>query len=156
MSYLSNYITAKTYDASNMCIGIIVAEKHEKIVSELLYGAVTTLEAYGAMTENIHVKTVPGCSELVYGAHQMALRGCYDAVIVLGCVVRGETPHFEFVCDGIFYGISRLNVTNEVPIIDGILTVDTYTQAEERCGLVGNKENKGCECAIDAMKMAKF
>lgn len=154
MPDLSDYISKKVPDAGDMCFGIVIAEKNPEIASALLKGAVETLEANGALTENIHVKTVPGCSELVYGAHQMSLRGFYDAVIVLGCAIKGETPHFDFLCQGVSVGIQRLNVTNEVPIIYGILTTDTYEQAKERCG--GSKGNKGSESAIDAIKMAKF
>ncbi len=84
----------------------------------------------------------------------MTLRGYYDAVIVLGCVIKGETPHFDFICQGLNYGISRLNATSEVPVIYGVLTTENESQARERAG--GSKGNKGSESAIDAIKMAKF
>ncbi len=154
MADLSSYISTKVPDAGDMCFGIVVAEKNPEIALGLLKGAIDTLEANGAISENIHVKTVPGSSELVYGAHQMTLRGYYDAVIVLGCVIRGETPYFDFSCHALTYGISRLNATSEVPVIYGVLTTDTVEQARERIG--GSKGNKGSECAIDAIKMAKF
>ena len=153
MSDLTDYISKKVPDAGDMCFGIVIAEKNPEIATNLLRGTVETLEENGALSENIHIKTVPGCSELVYGAHQMTLRGIFDAVIVLGCVVRGETPHFNFLCEGINYGIQRLNATSEVPIIYGVLTTDTMEQAIERSG--GSKGNKGSESAIDAIKMAK-
>lgn len=152
-SYAS-YFSKKVPDASNMCFGIVIAEKNPDVVTQLLHGAVTTLEENGALTENIHVKTVPGCSELVYGAHQMTLRGCYDAVIVLGSAIRGETPHFDFLCQAMSNGITQLNATNEVPIVYGVLTTNNLQQALERAG--GTKGNKGSESAIDAIKMAKF
>lgn len=154
MPDLSDYISKKVPDAGDMCFGIVIAEKNPEIAAALLQGTVETLTANGALSENIHVKTVPGSSELVYGAHQMTLRGYYDAVIVLGCVVRGETPHFDFICQGLTFGLARLNATSEVPIIYGVLTTDTMEQAKERAG--GAKGNKGSESAIDAIKMAKF
>lgn len=153
-SDLSEYITKKVPDAGDMCFGIVIAEKNPEIAIALLRGAVDTLMENGAISENIHIKNVPGSSELVYGAHQMTLRGYYDAVIVLGCVIKGETPHFDFVCHGLTFGISRLNATSEVPVIYGVLTTENEQQARERAG--GSKGNKGSESAIDAIKMAKF
>ena len=84
----------------------------------------------------------------------MCLNGGYDAVIVLGCVIKGETPHFDYICQGVTYGIARLNARSEVPVIFGLLTTNTLEQARERSG--GKYGNKGNECAIDAIKMAKF
>ena len=95
---LSDYEFDKIPDASNMCFGIVVAEWNPEITGALLKGAVDTLERHGAIDENIHVKTVPGSFELVYGARQMVLNGGYDAVIILGSVIRGETPHFDYIC----------------------------------------------------------
>ena len=100
---LSDYDTEKVPDASNMCFGIVVAEWNKEITGALLNGAVSTLEKHGALPENIHVKTVPGSFELIYGARQMSLNGNYDAVIILGCVIRGETPHFDYICEGVTY-----------------------------------------------------
>ena len=144
---LSDYDTQSVPDASNMCFGIVVT-------GALLRGAVDTLEKHGALPENIHVKTVPGSFELVYGARQMSLNGNYDAVIILGCVIRGETPHFDYICQGVTYGIARLNTTSEIPIIFGLLTTENLQQAKDRSG--GRLGNKGDECAVDAIKMAKF
>lgn len=141
-------------DASNMCFGIVVAEWNKEITGAMLDGAVKTLEMHGALPENIHVKTVPGSFELVYGAHQMTLNGGYDAIIILGSVIRGETPHFDYICQGVTYGIARLNATSEIPVIYGLLTTNNIEQARERAG--GRLGNKGNECAIDAIKMAKF
>lgn len=151
---LSDYDTEKVPDASNMCFGIVVAEWNKEITGALLKGAVDTLEKHGALPENIHVKTVPGSFELVYGARQMSLNGNYDAVIILGCVIRGETPHFDYICEGVTYGIARLNTTSEIPIIFGLLTTEDLQQAKDRSG--GRLGNKGDECAVDAIKMAKF
>ena len=151
---LSDYDLSKVPDASNMCFGIVVAEWNPEITGALLNGAVSTLEKHGALPENIHDKTVPGSFELIYGARQMVLNGGYDAVIILGSVIRGETPHFDYICQGVTFGISRLNATQGTPVIYGLLTTDTLEQAQERSG--GKLGNKGDECAIDAIKMAKF
>lgn len=151
---LSDYDETKVPDASNMCFGIVVSEWNKDITVALLEGAVSTLEKHGAMPENIHVKTVPGSFELIYGAHQMTLNGGYDAIIILGSVIRGETPHFDYICQGVTYGIARLNAKSEIPIIYGLLTTNDLQQAKDRSG--GRLGNKGDECAIDAIKMAKF
>ena len=150
----SEYNAAKVPDASNMCFGIVVAEWNPEITEALLDGTVSTLEKHGALPENIHVKTVPGSFELIYGAHQMSLNDGYDAVIILGCVIRGETPHFDYICQGVTQGITRLNATGNVPVIYGLLTTENFQQAKDRSG--GRLGNKGDECAIDAIKMAKF
>ena len=151
---LSSYDTATVPDASNMCFGIVVSEWNPEITGALLEGAVNTLERHGAIPENIHVKTVPGSFELIYGAHQMVLNGGYDALIVLGSVIKGDTPHFDYICQGVTTGIARLNTTSEIPIIYGLLTTDNLQQALDRAG--GKLGNKGDECAVDAIKMAKF
>lgn len=151
---LSDYDTTKVPDASNMCFGIVVAEWNKNITGSLLEGTVRTLEKHGALPENIHVKTVPGSFELVYGAHQMVLNDGYDAVIILGCVIRGDTPHFDYICKGVTYGIARLNASQGIPVIYGLLTTNNLEQAIDRSG--GKLGNKGDECAVDAIKMAKF
>ena len=151
---LSSYDATKVPDASNMCFGIVVSEWNPEITGALLEGAVNTLEKHGAIPENIHVKTVPGSFELIYGAHQMVLNGGYDALIVLGSVIKGDTPHFDYICQGVTTGIARLNTTSEFPIIYGLLTTDNLQQALDRAG--GKLGNKGDECAVDAIKMAKF
>lgn len=151
---LSEYDSASIPDASNMCFGIVVAEWNPEITGALLDGAVSTLEKHGALPENIHVKTVPGSFELIYGAHRMTLNGSFDAIIVLGSVIRGETPHFDYICQGVTAGIARLNAVSEIPIIYGLLTTEDLQQAKDRSG--GRLGNKGDECAIDAIKMAKF
>ena len=151
---LSDYEFSKIPDASNMCFGIVVAAWHPEITGALLNGAVGTLEKHGALPENIHVKTVPGSFELIYGAHQMTLNDGYDAIIILGSVIRGETPHFDYICQGVTQGIAHLNATSAIPVIYGLLTTDDLQQAKDRSG--GRLGNKGDECAIDAIKMAKF
>ena len=151
---LSEYNIANVPDASNMCFGIVVSEWNSEITGALLDGCVSTLEKHGAIPENIHVKTVPGSFELIYGAHQMTLNDGFDAVIILGCVIRGETPHFDYICEGVTAGIARLNATSQTPIVYGLLTCNDEQQAKHRSG--GRLGNKGDECAVVAIKMAKF
>ena len=134
LHHLSDYDPATVPDASNMCFGIVVAEWNPDITGALLSGAMATLKQHGTLPENIHVKTVPGSFELIYGAHQMVLHGGYDAVIVLGSVIRGETPHFDYICQGVTQGIAHLNATQEIPVIYGLLTTNDQQQALDRCG----------------------
>ena len=154
LHHLSEYDETSVPDASNMCFGIVVSEWNKEITGALLKGAVSTLQRHGAIPENIHVKRVPGSFELIYGAHQMSRNDGYDAIIVLGSVIRGETPHFAYICRGVTYGIARLNATSAIPVIFGLLTTNDLQQAKDRSG--GKLGNKGDECAIDAIKMAKF
>ncbi|MGI6242856.1 MAG: 6,7-dimethyl-8-ribityllumazine synthase [Prevotella sp.] len=151
---LSDYDFNKVPDASNMCFGIVVSEWNPEITGALLDGAVKTLEKHGTIPENIHVKTVPGSFELVYGAQQMCKNDGFDAVIILGCVIRGETPHFDYICEGVTHGISHLNATQNIPVIFGLLTTNDLQQAKDRSG--GKLGNKGDECAVVAIKMAKY
>ena len=151
---LSEYNIETVPDASNMCFGVVVSEWNPEIRGALLNGCVSTLEKHGAIPENIHVKTVPGSFELIYGAHQMTLNDGFDAVIILGCVIRGETPHFDYICEGVTAGIARLNATSQTPIVYGLLTCENEQQAKDRSG--GRLGNKGDECAVVAIKMAKF
>ncbi len=151
---LSDYDITSVPDASNMCFGIVVAEWNPEITGALLNGCVGTLEKHGALPENIHVKTVPGSFELIYGAQQMSRNDGYDAIIILGSVIRGETPHFDYICQGVTQGIAHLNATNNIPIVYGLLTTNDLQQAKDRAG--GRLGNKGDECAVVAIKMAKF
>lgn len=151
---LSDYDFDSVPDASNMCFGIVVAEWNHDITGALLDGCVKTLEKHGTIPENIHVKTVPGSFELTYGAQQMCKNDGFDAVIILGSVIRGETPHFDYICQGVTQGISYLNATQNIPVIYGLLTTNDHQQALDRAG--GRLGNKGDECAVTAIKMAKF
>ena len=151
---LSDYDFDSVPDASNMCFGIVVAEWNHDITGALLDGAVKTLEKHGTIPENIHVKTVPGSFELVYGAQQMCKNDGFDAIIILGGVIRGETPHFDYICQGVTQGIAYLNAVQNIPVIYGLLTTNDHQQAVDRAG--GKLGNKGDECAVTAIKMAKF
>ena len=151
---MSNYDEQSVPDDSNMCFGVVVAEWNPEITGALLDGTVRTLEKHGAIPENIHIKTVPGSFELIYGAQQMTKNDGFDAIIILGSVIKGETPHFDYICQGVTYGIARLNASQNIPVIYGLLTTNDLQQAKDRSG--GKLGNKGDECAIDAIKMAKF
>lgn len=154
LHHLSDYDIESVPDASNMCFGIVVSEWNKDITGALLDGAVKTLEKHGALPENIHVKTVPGSFELIYGAQQMTKNDGFDAIIILGSVIRGETPHFDYICEGVTHGIAHLNATQNIPVVFGLLTTDNLEQAQDRSG--GKLGNKGDECAVVAIKMAKF
>ena len=149
---LSDYDPTTMPDASAMKVGIVVAEWNYEITSKLLDGAINTLTTNGVKPSNIVVKWVPGSFELVFGARVIADGSDLDAVIVLGCVIRGDTPHFEYVCSGVTQGIMQLNLTEKIPFIFGLLTNDTMQQSIDRAG--GIHGNKGDEAAVTAIKMA--
>jgi len=151
---LSEYDFTSVPNAEQMKFGIVVSEWNINITGKLLEGAVATLKKHGAKDENILVKTVPGSFELTYGANQMLENCDLDAVIILGCVIKGDTPHFDYVCMGVTQGITQLNATSDVPVIYGLITTLTMEQAEDRSG--GKLGNKGDECAITAIKMIDF
>ena len=151
---LSSYDFNSVPDASGMRIGIVISEWNSAITEKLLEGACNTLEKHGVTDADIHIFRVPGSFELTFGAQQVAKYCEVDAVIVLGCVVRGDTPHFDYVCEGVTEGISRLNATQDIPVIFGLLTTDDMQQAEDRAG--GKHGNKGDESSITAIKMIDF
>lgn len=151
---LSDYDFNSVPDAGQMKFGIVVSEWNYNITGALLKGAVETLKRHGATDEHILVKTVPGSFELTFGASQLIKHGHVDAVIAIGCVVRGDTPHFDYVCMGATQGITQLNATGDVPVIYGLITTNDMQQAEDRAG--GKLGNKGDECAITAIKMIDF
>ncbi|MGL4328778.1 MAG: 6,7-dimethyl-8-ribityllumazine synthase [Tannerellaceae bacterium] len=151
---LSSYDFDSVPDASEMSFGIVVAEWNKNITEALLEGACNTLERHGVKAGNIVVTRVPGSFELTFAAKQLADHKEIDAVIVLGCVVRGDTPHFDYVCDSVTQGITELNLMYDIPFIFGLLTTDNMQQAEDRAG--GIHGNKGDECAISAIKMCDF
>ena len=151
---LSAYDFNSVPDASKMRIGIVVAEWNKCITEKLLEGACNTLERHGMTSGNITVYRVPGSFELTFGAQQVAKHCNVDGVIILGCVVKGDTPHFDYVCKGVTEGVTELNATQDIPVIFGLLTTDNMQQAEDRAG--GKYGNKGDESAITAIKMIDF
>ena len=151
---LSDYDPAQVPSADGKRFGIVVADWNENITSRLLHGAVGTLRAHGVPDDHITVMHVPGSFELTFGASRMIEHTDVDAVIVLGSVVRGDTPHFDYVCQGVTQGVTELNTRTDVPVIFGLLTTDNMRQAEMRAG--GELGNKGTECAVCAIKMIDF
>ncbi len=148
---LSSYDPHKVPDASQMKFGIVVSEWNADVTGKLLEGCFDTLVKHGAKKENIKISWVPGSFELTYGAKLYAEHGEPDAIIALGCVIQGETRHFDFVCQGVTNGITELNIHYNVPVIFGVLTTDNQQQALDRAG--GKHGNKGDEAAVTAIKM---
>lgn len=141
-------------DTTNMRFGVVVSEWNNHITDKLLEGALQTLRENGVDDNNITVARVPGSFELVYGSSQMVKYGYVDAVIAIGCIIRGDTPHFDYICQGTTHGLSELNAKGEKPVVFGLLTVNTLEQAEARAG--GELGNKGSEFAITAIKMVDY
>lgn len=151
---LSSYDPSTVPDGSQRKIGIVVSEWNEDVTGALLQGAYDTLLKHGVKAQNITVKTVPGSFELVYGSAWMTQQTDVDAVIAIGCVIRGDTPHFDYICQGTTQGLAELNRKAVVPVIYGLLTCNTLQQALDRCG--GALGNKGDECAVTALKMIQY
>jgi len=149
---LSAYNPESIPDAGNMRFGIVVSDWNSDITTALLDGTQKTLINHGVKPENIVLIHVPGSFELTHGAKMVADNYKPDSVICLGCVIRGETPHFTYICQGVTEGITRLNIDYKIPFIFGVLTTDTHQQAVDRSG--GKHGNKGDEAAITAIKMA--
>ncbi|MCX4311219.1 MAG: 6,7-dimethyl-8-ribityllumazine synthase [Muribaculaceae bacterium] len=136
-------------------VAIVAAEWNGHITSALTEGALDVFKAQGYDVENqVDVFHVPGAVELTFAASQLIEASMYDAVIVFGCVVRGGTPHFDYVCQSVTQGVTALNADCDTPVIFGVLTVDTEQDALDRAG--GVLGNKGAEAAEAAIKMAAF
>lgn len=140
--------------ALGLRFAIVTAAWNEQITNNLESGAYTTLLEYGAKAKDITKFKVPGSFELIYAAQLLTKTKKYDAVIVLGSVIQGETRHFDFVCQGVTQGIAHLNATQTVPVIFGMLTDNTLQQSIDRSG--GILGNKGVECAATAIDMVVF
>ena len=148
---LSNYDSKTLPDATHLRFGIVVSEWNPTITEGLLKGAVDTLLDCGVAESNIRIIHVQGSFELIYGAKKMQQQ-LVDAVITIGSVIKGETKHFDFVCDGVTQGIKDLNILHDVPVIFCVLTDNNLQQSVERSG--GIHGNKGVEAAVTAIKMA--
>ena len=141
-------------NAEAMRFSIVVAEWNPEITDKLLEGAKGTLLKFGANVENILEYSVPGSFELTAGAAMVINAHNPDVVICLGCVIQGETRHFEFICQAVSQGLTHLSIASGIPVIFGVLTTDNYAQALDRAG--GKHGNKGDEAAITAIKMANL
>lgn len=146
----------KVYEGSfvgtDLKIGMVVARFNDFITGKLLDGATGTLKRHGVSEENMDTIWVPGAFEIPLIAQKMAANDAYDAVITLGTVIRGATPHFDYVCNEAAKGIASASLQSGKPVIFGILTTDTIEQAVERSGTKAG--NKGAEAAVAAIEMA--
>ncbi|MCX2744685.1 6,7-dimethyl-8-ribityllumazine synthase [Mangrovivirga sp. M17] len=148
---LSEYSSKNLQDVKDKVFAVVVSEWNDTVTEALYEGAYETLLQNGVKKENIVKRYVPGSYELTLGAQWMAERDDIDAVICLGCVIQGETRHFDFICDAVANGITNVNLKYNKPVIFGVLTPDTMKQALDRAG--GKHGNKGDEAAITAIKM---
>ncbi len=149
---LSDYNKNQLPDAKDFRIGLVVSEWNEQVTESLFTGAFDCLIENGVADNNIVRLNVPGTFELTFGAQKLAAANQCDAIIAIGCVIQGETRHFDFVCQGVTQGIAHLNATQNTPIIFCVLTDNTLQQSLDRSG--GKHGNKGTECAVAAIKMA--
>lgn len=141
-------------EAGDIKVAIVKALWNGHITGALTDSAVATFKAQGIDNENIDIFDVPGAVELTFAASQLIETSMYDAIIVFGCVVRGGTPHFDYVCQSVTQGITALNADCDTPVIFGVLTVDTEQDALDRCG--GPMGDKGAEAAEAAIRMYDF
>lgn len=137
---------------TDLTVGIVTARFNDFITSKLLSGAEDTLRRHGVHENRIDTAWVPGAFEIPMIAKKMAESGKYDAVITLGTVIRGSTPHFDYVCSEVSKGVASATMTSGVPVIFGVVTTDTIEQAVERAGTKAG--NKGAEAAVSAIEMA--
>ena len=149
MKTLEGKLTAK-----NMKIAIVVARFNEFITSKLLSGCIDCLIRHEAADEDLTVAWVPGAFEIPMAAKKLAESGKYDAVICLGAVIRGATPHFDYVCAEATKGIAQVSMQTGVPVAFGVLTTENIQQAVERAGTKAG--NKGVDCAMTAMEMVNL
>ncbi|WP_156291971.1 6,7-dimethyl-8-ribityllumazine synthase [Oceanobacillus salinisoli] len=139
---------------TDLKIGIVVARFNEFITSKLLDGAIDTLKRHGVSEDNIDVAWIPGAFEIPLIAGKMAENDKYDAVITLGTVIRGSTPHFDYVCSEVAKGVANASAKSGKPVIFGVITTETIEQAIERAGTKAG--NKGSEAAVSAIEMANI
>lgn len=148
---LSDFSHLQVASAKGLTFGIVVAQWNATVTGALLEGAYLALLKHGASEDDIRVIEVPGSFELTSGADMLLQQDDIDAVICLGCVIQGETRHFDFICDAVANGITNVSIKHSKPAIFGVLTTDNQQQAEERAG--GKHGNKGGEAAITAIQM---
>ena len=152
---LSDISSVKIDGANNLNIAIIVSEWNDEVTSQLMNGAKEALLSSGVSPNRIKTEYVPGSFELPTAAVMMLEADeDIDAVICLGCIIQGETRHFEFISQAVANGIMQVGIDYNTPIIFGVLTCDTFQQAMDRAG--GNHGNKGVEAAVSCLKMLAF
>ncbi|MGA2091629.1 MAG: 6,7-dimethyl-8-ribityllumazine synthase [Endomicrobiales bacterium] len=140
--------------ASGKKFGIVVARFNEFITSKLLDGAIDSLIRHGADENSIEVAWVPGAFEIPAVTGKMVATGKYDAIIALGCVIKGDTPHFDYVAAEVSKGVASIGMKSPMPVVFGVLTTDTIEQAVERAGTKAG--NKGADAAVTAIEMANL
>lgn len=141
-------------DGSGLRIGVVVSRFNGVVTERLLAGALDALRRHGVAEEDIEVAEVPGAFEIPLPAKQLAASGRVDAVVCLGAVIRGETPHFDYICTSLFPALTRLIIEERLPVALGVLSTNTIEQALERSG--GTHGNKGAEAAEAAIEMANL
>ena len=151
---LSTYDDSSIPDGDKLQIGIVLAEYHTDITHPLYEGCYDTLLKHGVKADNIHTQQVPGAFELTAGAKLVAMNRNLDAVICLGCVIKGETPHNDYINQAVASGLTTLGIATSRPHIFGLLTPNTHQQALDRAG--GKHGNKGVEAAVAALRMASI
>ncbi len=137
-----------------MIFGIIVSEWNPEITLAMMEAAIKTFKTHGGEQKNIKIAYAPGSYELPMVAQMMAEKNCYNAIICFGCIIQGETKHFDFIADSVANGIQNVSLKYNIPVIFGVLTPNTMQQAEDRSG--GKYGNKGEDAAIAAIKMANL
>jgi len=151
---LSDYKPLLIDDADSFRIGIVVSEWNDFVTHNLRDGALEVLKTEGVKEGNIKIFKVPGAFELNYASMQLCKEGIFDAVIAIGCVIRGETPHFDYVCSAVAQGIKDCNILTDVPTVFCLLTDDNKEQSIARSG--GKLGNKGVEAGVTALQMIDF
>ncbi len=151
---LSDYKPLHITNADEFNIGIVVSKWNDFVTYNLRDAALEILKKEGVLEGNIEVFEVPGAFELNYASMQLCKEKKYDAIISIGCVIRGETPHFDYVCSAVAQGIKDCNIFTDVPTIFCVLTDDTKEQSMARSG--GDLGNKGVEAAVTALQMIDF
>ncbi|MCM2674266.1 6,7-dimethyl-8-ribityllumazine synthase [Alkalicoccobacillus plakortidis] len=141
-------------NGENLKVGIVVARFNEFITSKLLSGAEDVFRRHGVAEADVDIAWVPGAFEIPFAAKKLADTGKYDAILTLGTVIRGSTPHFDYVCNEAAKGVGSLALSSGIPVIFGVLTTNTIEQAIERAGTKAG--NKGAETAIAAIEMANL
>jgi len=152
-SNLSNFDSSTVPSGDSLTIGLVVSKWNEKITESLFNGAFTTLTEFGVKANNIKRIDVPGSFELVFGSKKM-IQAKVDVVIAIGCVIKGETEHFDYICQSVSKGIVDLNINFDTPVVFCVLTDNNIQQSIDRSG--GKHGNKGVEAAITALKLANL
>ena len=145
-------VIESTGSASGVRVALIVSRYHDFVTDRLQAGAIAALTAAGADADNVTVVRVPGAFEIPVAAHQAAAGGQFDAVVCLGCIVRGETPHFDYLASAVSHALAGTAVETGVPVTFGVLTTNSIEEAIERAG--DAPSNKGWEAAVAAIEMA--